>query len=181
MTEEEVERREKVKAILKDIHSSESKKIIAALKALKVHGDDHVIIPIAEVWNKGVNPKVEEEIIRFLGDIKSRKSAQFIMEILLDRNFNTIHLPLLTTIWNSKVDYSAYLVEFVSLSVQYDFMVALECLTIIENMEGPFEEHHILDAQIILREFAEKQQHQKESDDKKVQLINEINAIITNL
>lgn len=181
MTEEEVERREKVKAILKDINSGDSKKIIAGLKALKVNGDDHVILPIAEVWNKGVAPKVETEIITFLGDIKSRKSSQFIMDILLNKDFNAIHLPLLTTIWNSKVDYSEYLVEFVSLSVQYDFMIALECLTIIENMEGPFEEHHILDAQIILREYAEKQQNKGEDDDKKVQLINEINSVVANL
>lgn len=181
MTEEEVERREKVRAILEDINSGESKKIIRGLKALKVNGDDQVIVPIAEVWNNGVSPKIEEEIITFIGDIKSSSSSQFIMDILLDKKFNSIHLPLLTTIWNSKVDYSEYLVEFVSLSVQYDFMIAFECLTIIENMKGPFEEHHILDAQIILREYAEKQQHQSTDDDKKVQLMHEIDMFVSTL
>lgn len=181
MTEEEVERREKVRAILKDINSGESKKIIKGLKALKVNGDDQVILPIAEVWNNGVSPAVEEAIITFMGDIKTSTSSQYIMDILLDDSFKAIHLPLLTTIWNSKVDYSEYLVEFTSLSVQYDFMVALECLTIIENMKGPFEEHHILDAEIILREYAENQQHKGEDDTKKVQLVHEISLFVSSL
>lgn len=181
MTEKEVERREKVKTILKDINSGESKKIIKGLRTLKVNGDDQVIVPIVEVWNNGVSSEVEGAIITFLGDIKSSTSSQIIMDILLDKKYSAIHLPLLTTIWNSKVDYSEYLVEFVSLSIQYDFMIALECLTIIENMKGPFEEHHILDAEIILREYAEKQQHKSTDDDKKVQFIHEINMFVSAL
>lgn len=172
------ERKAKVKLILKDINSGQEKKIIEGLKALKVNGDDNVIQPIIDVWNKGVSPNAENEIITFLGDIKSTSSAQSIMDILLDEEYNEIHLSLLTTIWNSKVDYSEFIVEFVKLAVHYDFMVALECLTIIENMEGPFEEHHILDAEILLREFAENHNENKTEDEKKVQLILEISKLV---
>ncbi|HLV42900.1 MAG TPA: hypothetical protein VKY37_11520 [Brumimicrobium sp.] len=172
------ERRAKVKTILKDINTGEEKKILDGLKTLKVNGDDNVIQPIIEVWNKGVSPVAEREIVTFLGDIKSTSSAQSIMDILLNEEYNEIHLALLTTIWNSKVDYSEYLVDFVTLAVRHDFMVALECLTIIENMEGPFEEHHILDAEIILREFAEDHNENKTEDEQKVQMIVEISNFI---
>ena len=176
--ERAAERKAKVKAILIDINSGQEKKITDGLKALKVNGDDDVILPIIDVWNKGVTPATEKEIITFLGDIKSTSSAQSIMDILLNEEYNKIHLSLLTTIWNSKVDYSEYLVDFVSLAVKHDFMVALECLTIIENMEGPFEEHHILDAEIILREFAENHSENKSEEDKKVQMILEISNLV---
>lgn len=169
--ERAAERRAKVKAILKDINSGDEKKIIDGLKALKVNGDDNVILPIIDVWNKGVSPTVEHEIITFLGDIKSTSSAQSIMDILLNEEYKEIHLSLLTTIWNTKVDYSEYLVDFVTLAIQHDFLVALECLTVIENMEGPFEEHHILDAEILLREFAEEHNENKSEDEKKVHMI----------
>lgn len=172
------EKTAKIKSILKDINSGDEKKIIDGLKALKVNGNDNVITPIIDVWNKGVSPKAEQEIITFIGDIKSTSSAQSIMDILLDEEYNKIHLPLLSTIWNSKVDYSEYIVDFVSLAVQYDFLVALECLTIIENMEGPFEEHHILDAEIILREFAEKHNEEKAEEEKKVQMVLEISKLV---
>ena len=172
------EQRAKIKSILKDINTGDEKKIIDGLKALKVNGDDNVITPIIDVWNKGVSPLAEQEIITFIGDIKSTSSVQSIMDILLDEEYNKIHLSLLSTIWNSKVDYSEYIVDFVSLAVQYDFLVALECLTVIENMEGPFEEHHILDAEIILREFAEKHNEEKAEEEKKVQMILEISKLV---
>lgn len=172
------EQRAKIKSILKDINTGEEKKIIEGLKALKVNGDDNVILPIVDVWIKGVSPLTEQEIITFLGDIKSTTSVQSIMDILLDEEYNEIHVPLLSTIWNSKVDYSEYIVDFVSLAVQYDFIVALECLTVIENMEGPFEEHHILDAEIILREFAEKHNEDKAEEEKKIQMVMEISKLV---
>lgn len=176
--ERAAEKKTKIKSILNDINSGDEKKIIDGLKALKVNGDDNVILPIVEVWNKGVSPTAEQEIITFIGDIKSTSSAQTIMDILLDEEYNEIHLPLLSTIWNSKVDYSEYIVDFVSLAVQYDFLVALECLTIIENMEGPFEEHHILDSEIILREFAENHQENEAQEEKKVQMVLEISKLV---
>jgi hypothetical protein len=172
------ESRTKIKSILKDINTGDEKKIIEGLKALKVNGDDNVIVPIIDVWNKGVSPTAEQEIITFLGDIKSTTSVQSIMDVLLSKEYNKIHIQLLTTIWNSKVDYSEYIVDFVSLAVQYDFLVALECLTVIENMDGPFEEHHLLDAEIILREFAEKHNEEKTEDEKKVQMILDISKLV---
>lgn len=178
--DKEKERKAKMNALITDLKTGDEKKVSKALKGLQVHGDDDAIFPIIETWSEGVSEKAEQEIIQFLGDIKSSTSADIIIEILLDQNFKNIHLPLLTTIWNSKVDYSTYLVDFVTLATQYDFMVTLECLTIIENLDGPFEEHHFLDAEIILREFAEKNQDTDPSD-KKLQLIGELKHVLKDL
>lgn len=170
----ELARLEKVKTIFKDIHSGDDKKIVKGLKALRVHGDDDVIKPIVEVWKNGASQKVEGEIISFISDIKSTSSPEVIIEILQDSQFQPIHQPLLTTIWNSKVDYSDYLVDFVSIAAQSDLLMVLDCLTILENLAGPFAEHHLLDAQLILREYAEKENKSKVKDAKKIQLMKEI-------
>lgn len=182
MSSSDKERKAKMNALITDLKSGEEKKILKALKGLQVNGDDEAILPILEVWNDGVSEKAEAEIITFLSDIKSTTSVDPIMDVLLDNNFKDIHHALLTTIWNSKVDYSPYLVDFVTLATQYDFMITLECLTIIENLDGPFEEHHFLDAEIILREFAEKVQHKKEDfDERKVKLVTEIGNTLKGL
>ena len=180
-TDQEKERKAKMNALLTDLKSGEEKKVAKSLKGLQVHGDDEAILPIIEVWSAGVSPRTENAIITFIGDIKSSSSADIIMEILLDNTFKNIHLPLLTTIWNSKVDYSEYLVDFVTLAIPHDFMVTLECLTIIENMDGPFPEHHFLDAEIILREYAEKHQKNAVEDDKKLKLIGELRTVLKNM
>jgi hypothetical protein len=55
-------------------------------------------------------------------------------------------------------------------------MEALECLTILENLEGPFEEHHLLEAQLHLREYAQSDRAHEE--DRKTNIISEIAMFI---
>lgn len=176
--EREIERQKKLDVLLKDIHSKKDNKIISGIKALKVHGDDTVITPLIDLWNKGVSDAVENELSAFFSDLKSSGAAPTIMEVLKNKSYNAIHLPLLATIWNSSIDYSEYLEDFVHLAIKNDFMVALECLTILENLDGPFEEHHVLESEVMLREFAENYNENKNEEEKKVQMVLEISKLV---
>ena len=69
-------------------------------------------------------------------------------------------------IWNSKHDYSRYISDFVSLAVEGDYMMALESLTIMEQMNGPFDESWLLESQLFLKEYVEKPQRKDERKDK---------------
>jgi len=84
----------------------------------------------------------------------------------------------LTTIWNMKVDFSGYIDEFVHIAVFGDFMETLECLTIIENMEGPFMEEDILESQLHLKRYLEGEGQQ---DKQKAQLLSEIALLIKDI
>src|SRR5690554_219848 len=151
--EREIERQKKLKVLLDDINSNDDKRIISGIKALKINGDDSVILPLLQVWNNGVADAVQSELIQFFNDLKSSLSAPIIIEAINNKDFSGIHSFLLSSIWNSSVDYSEHLEDFVHLAINNDFMIALECLTIIENLDGPFEEHHILEAELALREY----------------------------
>lgn|SRR5690554_822047 len=179
--EREIERQKKLKILLDDINSNDEKKIIAAIKALKVNGDESVIRPLVQMWNNNTFQSVQNELAVFFNDLKSNSSASILMEIINDEHYNKVRLPLLSSIWNSSVDYSEYLEDFVRLAIHNDFMIALECLTIIENLEGPFEEHHVLESEIALREYAEQQNSNKTDDDQKLHLIREIELIISSV
>jgi hypothetical protein len=41
--------------------------------------------------------------------------------------------------------------------VQLDYLGTLECLTLIENMDGPFQEQQLLESELILKEYVKKQ------------------------
>lgn len=179
--EREIERQKKLKILLDDINSNDEKKIIAAIKALKMNGDESVIRPLVQMWNNNTFQSVQNELTVFFNDLKSNSSASILMEIINDEHYNKVRLPLLSSIWNSSVDYSEYLEDFVRLAIHNDFMIALECLTIIENLEGPFEEHHVLESEIALREYAEQQNSNKTDDDQKLHLIREIELIISSV
>lgn len=169
--------KKKVQVLIQDIEQGNEEQIGNALKSLQVHGDISIIKPLIIRWSQGVSEKTEQQILSFIGDIKISDSAAQIVEFLEDNSFKNIRQKLLTTVWNSKVDYSDFLSNFVGIAVHGDFMEALECLTIIENMEGPFQEFQFLDAQVELSDFTEM----KNVTEQKKQIMSEIAFIIKDL
>jgi len=98
------------------------------------------------------------------------------IQVLYDPANLAIRQEVLSTIWNSRLDYSSNLAEFVEIAIEGDYLEALECLTIIENLEGPFEESDILESQLHLKEYLE----QGQKNDQKAILISEIALLIKN-
>lgn len=164
-----------IKKLIDDIKSGNSSKISAALKMLQTNGDISVLRPISEVLLTDLSHATEQEIINFLSDLKVSDAAEEMMEIIMDESFLSKRQLLLTTIWNSKVDYSNYIADFVEIACEGNFMEALECLTIIENMEGPFQEQYILESQLHLKDYIEDN---SPKDPQKSHILSEIAVLI---
>lgn len=178
MTDKAKQQKLKIKELITQLRSGDDKKISKALKSLQIHGEAKVIQPILEVWKAGVSEKVEKEIVEFFSSLKDTYTVEPIISAINDANYQRLRQPLLNTIWNTKVDYSEYLPDFVRIAVEGDFMETLECLTIIENLEGPFLEEDLLEAQVTLSEYADSR---KSTDDSKAQLISELAVKIKDL
>jgi hypothetical protein len=71
-------------------------------------------------------------------------------------------------LWNTRLDFSGELAFFVALAVQLDYLGTLECLTLIEHMEGPFQEQQLLESELVLKEYVK---NQPVDGDQKQQLI----------
>ena len=165
----------KIKQLLVDLNSGNAAKISGAIKSLKVNGDITILRPLVELLKTDVSHQTETEILEFLGDVKSTKASTEIIAILRDEQFLGQRQQVLSTIWNSKLDYSEYIAEFVEIACDGNFMEALECLTIIENLDGPFEERHILECQLHLRDYLEDT---TPKDPQKAQIMSEITMLI---
>ncbi len=162
---------QKLNALLADLNSGDSKKISKAVKSLEVHGNPTVIKPLAALLMKGVNETNEKEILEFLSSLKDSTVVVEMMDVLGDPELRSIRQKLLTTVWNTKVDFSDYIDEFVEMAVEGDFMEALDCLTIIENLEGPFMEENILECQLHLKNYLESDE---KKDEQKSHILSEI-------
>ncbi len=176
-SQKQKENDKKVQLLISEIQSKDEKKIVKALQGLKVHGSAKIIAPLIETWNSGISESLEQTIIEFIGDLKQSNTSDPIMECINNKAYVSIRQKLLSTIWNSKVDYSEYFVDFVRIAVEGDFMEGVECLTILENLEGPFEEYQFLDAQVELSLYAE----QTNKEPRKQQIISEIALIVKDL
>lgn len=166
---------QKIEQLLGDLKSGVASKISSALKSLQVNGNISVIRPIVELLKTNVSHQIETEILNFLGDLKVSQASEEIIAILKDEYFIEQRQQVLSTIWNCKVDYSEYIAEFIEIACEGNFMEAFECLTILENLEGPFEEHHILECQLHLKEYIEDT---SPKDPQKTQIMSEIALLI---
>ncbi len=62
---------------------------------------------------------------------------------------------------------------FTRIAVDGDYMEALEALTVIENLEGPFEEHTVLESLLKLKTYLDE-----DVDEEKKTLISTIQQIV---
>ena len=161
----------KIKQLLIQLNTGDTDQQIKALKSLQVHGKPKIIEALVRKLDADIDEKVEKEIIEFLSSIKDTGVIPHMMKIINKNEYPKQRQKLLNTLWNTKVDYSEHLQDFVNIAVNGDFMDALEAITIIENLEGPFEEEQILESQLHLSRYVEEG---KTKDEQKAYLISEI-------
>lgn len=165
------EKDKKLEQLLMDLRASDDKLVAHAIKSLEIHGNSKAIRPIAERLMQPISEKNRADLVELLCSLKDSGARVELMEVIGDSSFEPIRRELLSTVWNMKVDFSDYVAEFVEMAVSGDFMQALECLTIIENLEGPFIEEDILEAQLHLKNYLESEQRK---DEQKAHILSEI-------
>lgn len=168
------QRKSKVEKLMIELASNDLKKINVALDSLQVHGDVSILEDLFEIAFNQTDAAIIEAIKEFLSSLKNSDAQTVVMDLLLKTDDLERQKFILSTIWNSPIDYSEYLDEFVQLATEGDFLVALECLTVIENLDGPFSEVSLMETQLLLKEYYEK----GEKDDQKNHMISEIALFI---
>lgn len=162
----------KISQISNYLNSSDDKQIKSALKGLKADGNSSLIKPLADLLLRDQeNQKYVPEIIEILSSLKDTQAPEAMIEIVRDEKYLSIRQSLLSTIWNTALDYSPYLADFVLIACEGTLLEAVDCLTIIENIHSEIQESQILESQWHLKEYLEDT---APKDQQKAQIISEI-------
>ena len=161
--------------ILKELNSGNQDLALNALKLLENDGKIAFIAELFEIYKKQKNTEVKKKILEFISNIQKQEAAAEIIRLIEEELNPSFRQEFLTIIWNSKLDFSAHLADIVSIAIHGDFMQALDCLTIIENMSGPFEEHQLLESQLYLKDYLDNRNNE---ETEKNQFISEIASYI---
>lgn len=153
MAENKTTAEKKIKSLLADLSSADEAIRLGAVQALKVNGNETVIEPLLLVLVSDPAVAVKQEIADLLNTTKSSKVPAEIAKALLDARFVEIRQTLLSSIWNSGLDYAPYLKEIMIAGTQGEMMDALECITILENMETDLTEDEIFEPLLVLTEY----------------------------
>ncbi|MEX1001520.1 MAG: hypothetical protein WDZ35_05345 [Crocinitomicaceae bacterium] len=171
MAKKETQKSKKIKEILLGLASKEENKQIEVVKSLKLHGDETVLEPLIQLWIATGSTQIKSEIEDLLNTIKSTKVPEKLIACLNNPSFSSARQMMLASIWNSGLDYRPYLGDIATATVQGDFMDVMECITILENIEGQLNEEEIMDALLVFKTYLVDK---KDEEGPKVQLIKEM-------
>jgi hypothetical protein len=170
MEEKKINRKaQKIQSLLNDIQSDSLTKVKAALEALEINGDPSVIPSIIKELTLEGHSEKNILLLDFLAIIKTPNATTVFITVLDDPTFLPYRQLILNTIWNSPLNFSDYLPKFVEIALKGDFMEILECLTIIENLIGPFDEKSVFESYLLLTTT-----EVESNDQKKKELLSEI-------
>ncbi|HEX8517668.1 MAG TPA: hypothetical protein VF868_15830 [Bacteroidia bacterium] len=111
------------------------------------------------------NKEIKEEA---LVTLKKDKGEELLLTAIASPESDGKKHILVAACWESEINFSKYLPFFVLLAMSDDYLVSLEAITVIENMEGPFEKDHLKNG---IKKIKEKQ---KSISSERVVLLNDL-------
>lgn len=97
------------------------------------------------------NKEIKEEVLLTL---KKEKGSELLLAAIASPKSDNCKHQLVAACWESEINFSKYLPFFVLLALNDDYLISLEAVTTIENMEGPFDEKHLTEG---IKKIKEKQ------------------------
>ncbi|MFK8038440.1 MAG: hypothetical protein AB8B74_09130 [Crocinitomicaceae bacterium] len=143
----------KVQDLILKLDDPDSKTQIKAIQSLKIYGNEMAIEPLVALHVTSQNNAVKSEIESLLNTLKAENTQSAVIACLTNSDYELSHQMILSSIWNSSLDYSSYLNEIVETAINGDFMAAMECITIFENLETELSEEKILGPLLTLNQY----------------------------
>lgn len=152
-----------VNQLKEDLSSSNDSVITKALTKTRAKGNEQLIDPLIELYTKTENQKIKEEIKNIFSELKNKDILEFLLPYLSEGS-NEVKELILFSIWSSGIDMTDHIPELIEASCSGNFMVILEALTVLENLEGPFNEDDLFQANTLLQQYLYESEDSKEKE-----------------
>ncbi len=140
-----------IKQIAKDLTSKDPGIVQKALEKTRSKGNELLIDPLVNLYTKSNDEEIKQEVKSIFSELKNDQSINYLLPYLEDDS-NDVKELILFSIWSSGIDVGDYIKEITQAACTGNYMVILEALTVIENLEGPFSEEDIFQASTLLQE-----------------------------
>jgi hypothetical protein len=139
-------------ALLEELQSIEEDVVVKALDKIKEKGNVQFITPMLDAFEDTDSDLVREMIRVILSELKVSEGVKPLVEGLQRKN-DELNEIILFALWHANFNPVHHLEEIVSAICNGSYMTALEGLTLIENMEGPFPADSVEAAKIIVEDY----------------------------
>jgi hypothetical protein len=138
------------KQIVAGLYSPDEEVVVDTLYRIREVGGEYCIAPMIEVFFTTPFANVRTEIGRVFLDLKSKKVSKQILESLAGYMEHELIGEFITNLWQSSVVFDD-VVPFVEKFVVADEMLALDCLSLVENNLGNITEDSLARSREIIR------------------------------
>lgn len=133
--------------------------------------DNDKIATLISLLTDPKNKEVKEETLITL---KKEKGSDLLIAAIKSKKAKENKHILIAACWESEINFSNYLLFFTDLAIDADYLVSLEAITVIENMEGPFKKDELAASIQKIKE------EQKKTNSERLVLYNDLIDTLTN-
>ena len=152
-----------INQLKEDLSSSNDSVITKALTKTRAKGNEQLLDPLIELYTKTENQKIKEEIKNIFSELKNKDILEFLLPHL-NEGSNEVKELILFSIWSSGIDMTDHIPELIEASCSGNYMVILEAVTVLENLEGPFNEDDLFQANTLLQQYLYESEDSKEKE-----------------
>jgi hypothetical protein len=140
-----------VEEIKNDLFSGDDVVVMKAVLKCKDQDSITLVEPLIAVYASTGMPEIKREVADLLDNIKVPNAEQAFLKALSNKQNAKIRKDILSFIWNSGIQPIEQIVDLTEIAIDGSFEEALECLTIIENIDDQVPEEKILESASLLR------------------------------
>ncbi len=129
-----------------DLFSSNEKTVLSALAEIGEDGSRAMVEPVLELLARTDSEDVKQIILDQLSQLKISEMEELFIGKIQSDDFSEYHKELVFCMWHSGMNPVNHVHVFAKLAVEGDYMMAIEVMTLLENLEGPFDHESVIEA-----------------------------------
>lgn len=159
-----------VEDLIRDLQSKDDKILTSALKRVRSKGSEAVLPYLFALTDADVAQPIKDDARAIILELKSTPAIDYLLKVL--EGDNSAHRELaLSAFWNSSYNAKEHIDKFAKAATRGSYMEALEAYTVIENLDGPFDEIVIIEAQLIMKQYFSENKEKDEKYDLLVSIV----------
>jgi|GEM_PF-264953 len=172
---DEKKRDKKNKEAIINLFSSDDKIVMKGLKSIRNNGDASTIRPLLDVYQSASSDAVKREISDIFCCLKTEVVVDEMVAALEVEKYSDLQTLLLSGLWHSGLFPNEHIDTLSKVAIKGDFMTAVESVTVIENMEPPFQYEALEEASLSIAEYLDE-----DPQEDKTELIRSLQEIVMN-
>ena len=121
------------KEIEKKFCSGNRSEILNTLKEIRFLGKAIIMPLVFQVLNNDPDDEIKDEIFNILSQLKDKECVPYIIDAIQSEASNSYITKLITTCWQSGLDYSEHILIFAEQFIKGDYQTAIESFSVIEE------------------------------------------------